>query len=93
MTGLKTLVISMGILIVIGIALVGYGLTRTRHAPEAVAAGSFTSEVQIPHGAKLISVNATADRVVVHFSGTDGDKILLLDPHNGQLAGTVNLVP
>jgi hypothetical protein len=93
MTGLKTLVISMGILILLGIGLVGYGLTRTHRPPEPITAAAFASDLPVPHGAKLVSVNATQDRVVLHFSASDGDKILLLDPHNGQVMGSVNLVP
>ena len=99
MNGLKTLVIGMGLLIVIGIGLIGYGLSRSGHradsTPTAVSAaapgGYFASELPVPHGAKLTAVTATSDRLVLHFSHPDGDRILLLDAHSGQVTGSVTL--
>jgi hypothetical protein len=101
MTGLKTLVISMGFLIVVGIALVGYGLTRARRSEPPVpiqtgapaALGFFASDVPVPQGSKLAGVSATGDRLVLHFTGADGDKIVVLDAHSGQVTGSVTLVP
>jgi len=97
MAGLKTLVMAMGVLILVGIGLVGYGLTRGKQAAPtsaAAQAGYFNSELPVPHGAKLVSVSATNDRVVLHFNaGDNSDKILLVDAHNGQVTGTVTLLP
>jgi hypothetical protein len=101
MTGLKTLVISMGLLIVIGIGLVGYGLMRSRSAPQSgpesaapAKAGYFASELPVPRGAKLAAVSSTNDRLVLHFVGGEaGERILLLDAHSGQVTGSVTLIP
>jgi hypothetical protein len=101
MTGLKILVISMGFLIVIGIALVGYGLTHSRHAAPSVAetvaakgpAGYFSTELPVPRGGKLEQMAATGDRLVLRFTGGESERILLLDVHSGQLTGSVTLVP
>jgi hypothetical protein len=99
MSGLKTLVVTMGLLIVVGLVLVGYGLTRGRQAPPPpppsaapAAAGYFASDLPVPRGAKLVAVSTAGDRIVLHFAGSDGDKLLLLDAHSGQVTGTVNLV-
>ena len=101
MKALKTLVIGMGVLIVIGIGLVGYGLVHGHPAqpPPAetaltdVKGGYFTSEVPVPRGAKLEQVTAAGDRLVLRFSSPEGEKLVLLDAHTGQLAGTIALTP
>ena len=100
MKALKTLVIAMGLLIVVGIGLVGYGLTRSKqphtlleNAPVEVAGGVFASQVAIPPGTKLDQVTATADRVVLRFSGPTGDALVLVDSHTGKVAGTIALTP
>jgi hypothetical protein len=100
MTGLKSLVICMGLLILAGVALVGYGVSRRppSGAPPPVAQlpgqpAYFAAELPIPRGGRLEQVAATGDRLVLHFSGGEGDRILLLDTHTGQLAGSVTLVP
>ena len=99
MNALKALVIGMGALIVIGIGLVGYGLTRGKKenaplpaVPVAVISGGEVS-LALPRGARLEQMATTQDRIVLRLSGPEGDKLLLLDPHSGQLAGTVALVP
>jgi len=92
MNGLKALVIGMGIMIVVGIGLVGYGLSRTHISASPAASEKFSADLPIPHGAKLVSVNTTQDRVILLFSAADGDKILMLDAHNGQVTGSVSLV-
>jgi len=102
MKALKILVISMGLLIVIGIGLVGYGLTRKTPRPEAVAtpgtaeavappAAPFAFQYPAPKGAKLEQVLTAGDRLVLRYSSPDGDRLLFLDTHSGQLAGTILL--
>ncbi len=101
MKALKTLVIGMGLLIVIGIGLVGFGLARGKHPATPVTesgatdikSGFFTSELPVPRGAKLEQVTATGDRLVLRFSSAEGDKLVLLDARSGQLAGTITLIP
>jgi hypothetical protein len=100
MKALKILVTAMGVLIIAGIGLVGYGLSRGKPKPvatpgvEAVAAaGVFATQYPVPKGAKLEQVSAAGDRVVLRFSSAEGDKLVLIDSHTGQLAGTVTLAP
>ncbi len=104
MKGLKTLVIGMGLLIVIGLGLIGYGLSRSKAArndsvattePQQTSAKAayFASDLPLPRGGRVQSVTATSDRVLLHVTGTEGgDRILLLDPHNGQLLGSITLL-
>ena len=104
MNALKALVIGMGLLIVIGIGLVGYGLSRGK--PHAQLPGQppmqqvtiearepFRAKVPVPAGWKLEQVTATGNRLVLRFSTPDGDRLTLLDAETGLPAGTVTLVP
>lgn len=106
MKALKALVIGMGLLIVIGIALVGYGLSRSKPQPGATMADSrtpttlpeakaayFSSELPVPKGGHLEQVTATGDRLVLRFSSPEGERLVLLDARTGQPAGTITLVP
>jgi len=100
MNALKALVIGMGVLIVIGIGLVGYGLMRGKQVsqPQAIAIATtdsapFDVTLMAPHGAKLEQMSTTADRIVLRYTGPEGDKLLLVDAHTGHLAGTLALAP
>jgi hypothetical protein len=102
MKALKALVITMGLLIVVGVGLVGYALVRGKpgSAPAiaenpatGVKGGYFTSELPVPKGARLDQVSAAGDRLVLRFSSPEGEKLVLLDSHTGQLAGTISLIP
>lgn len=99
MNALKGLVAGMGVLIVIGIGLVGYGLMHGKAKPElrpaAIAATGTQIEaaLPLPHGAKLEQVAATGDRLILRLSGPEGDKLLVVDPNTGKLVTTISLVP
>jgi hypothetical protein len=104
MKALKLLVISMGLLIAIGLGFVGYGLSRKTPHPAAATPIPGTAEVSgpitpfalqypVPKGYKLEQVLAAGDRVVLRYSCPDGDRLLFIDSHTGQLAGTILLPP
>jgi len=99
MQALKTLVIAMGLLIVVGIGFVGYGLMRAKNAPQtqqapvSSAAEPFAARVPVPPGARLEQVTAAGDRIVLRFSSAEGEKLVLLDTQTGRPAGTISLVP
>jgi hypothetical protein len=102
MKALKILVISMGLLIVIGLGLVGYALTRKAPRPGAVAtpgtvessvpASVFAIQYPVPKGMRLEQVSVSGDRIILRLSGPEGDKLVLLNSHTGELAGTINLI-
>lgn len=107
MKGLKSLVFGMGLLIVVGLGLVGYGLSRGKTAGldraaeqaapqpqplQSIKTAYFNADLPLPRGCHLQSVSATSDRILLHVSGAEGgDRILLLDPHNGQLLGSISV--
>lgn len=100
MKAIKALVAFMGVLLVAGLALLGYGLyhqaPKLSASSAAVAAhGYFTSEVSVPPGGHLEQMAVAGDRVILRFSGNAGaaEQILVVDPQSGQIAGTITLVP
>lgn len=106
---LKVLVVGMTVLIAVGLALLGWGVSRNAAKPHGVEAhlqavpalptppvasgGYFSAELPLAAGAHLEQMATTADRIILRVSGPDGDHILVLDPLNGHLAGTIALVP
>jgi hypothetical protein len=62
-------------------------------APVTPPGGYFSSELPIPSGSKLEQVTTAGDRIVLRFTGGDGDRLLVVDPHNGQVTGSIALVP
>jgi hypothetical protein len=103
MKSLKALVIGMGLLIVIGLALLGYGLYRNMgHSPSSKAGSSgpgdagrayFSVDLPVAAGNRLEQMAVAGDKVILRFSGSDGEKILVLDPVTGQVTGTIALIP
>ena len=100
MKALKTLVIGMGLLIVFGLCLVGYGLTRSKQQPapqmqevRIETRESFKATVPVSPGMKLEQVTTTGDRIVLRFSTPDGGELVLIDSHTGRTVGTILLTP
>ncbi|MDR3437937.1 hypothetical protein [Telmatospirillum sp.] len=108
MKALKALVIGMGVLIIVGLALVGYGLSNNslRKPPPAVAGGGavplsgepagrayYSVEVPVTAGNHLEQMAVSGDKVLLRFAGSEGDRILVVDPQTGHLSGTISLVP
>ena len=102
MKALKILVISMALLIVVGLGFVGYGVMRKTPHPAATPgtvemaaspAAPFGFQYPTPKGFKLEQVLAAGDRVVLRYSAPDGDRLVFIDSHSGQIAGTILLPP
>ncbi len=106
MKALKALVIFMSLLLAGGLALLGYGVATKLHKPAGgpprpVAsptapqpAGTFgTVAVPLPAGMRVAGMTAAGDRVVLHLTGNGDDRLLVLDPATGAVAGTFILTP
>jgi hypothetical protein len=99
---LKAFVIGMGLLIVIGGALLVWGLAHQWNRSAQVGApptptdtdlGYVAAEVPAPAGMSLTQMTATSDRVLLRFSGPQGDRILVVDPRSGRITGNIAVTP
>ncbi len=53
----------------------------------------YRTELALPAGTRLEQMAATADRVILRLSDATGQRLLVLDPVSGRVAGSVILRP
>ncbi|MBP6769107.1 MAG: hypothetical protein KA171_15115 [Reyranella sp.] len=96
---LKVLVIGMGLLIVVGFVVAVAEIARRISTPNAgrspASDGSrFTERIALPSGARVVSMNAVGDRLVVHVETQGGPaSAYIVDPRSGALLGTIEFPP
>ena len=95
---LKVLVIVMGLLIVAGFVVIAAEIARRMSTPNAgrspAAATSFSERIALPAGARVVSMTAAGDRLVVHVETQGGPSAAyIVDPRSGALLGTVDFPP
>lgn len=96
---LKVLVIGMGLLIVVGFVVAVAEIARRISTPNAGRspasdAGRFTERIALPSGARVVSMNAAGDRLVVHVENQGGPaSAYVVDPRSGALLGTIEFPP
>lgn len=103
MQAIKVLVIGMGVLIVAGLVLLGYGMyskARKPGGPEVAAPAPAapppafgTVPVTLAPGARVEDMAAVGGRLAVRVSEGEASRILLLDPASGAVAGSFVLAP
>jgi len=94
MRALKILVWVMGAMLLAGVAILGATIAGRlpKHGPPAEA---FTAPaIGIPPGARVESMSAGGDRIVLDLVLSDGSReLLIVDPASGRKLGTVPLRP
>jgi len=86
-------VILLGVLLVGGAAVVISTVIARLSAPEAPVTRDFeVSEIAIPEGARLVSVENGDARIVLHVEDKQGMLLILIDPRKGQEKGRVRLI-
>ena len=93
---LKVLVIVMGLLIVAGFVVIAAEIARRMSTPNAGRSptGVFSERIALPPGARVVSMSAIGDRLVVHVETQGGPAAAyVVDPRNGALLGTVEFPP
>lgn len=98
---IKTLVAFMGILLVGGLGLMGYGLMNAKNgvkAKPATAVSAAVAEfgalaVPVPAGARIEQALVVGDRVVLRLAGGGSERLLVLDPAEGKVSGSFVLMP
>jgi hypothetical protein len=90
----------MGLLIVAGFVVIAAEIARRMSTPNAArppasgAASGFAERIALPSGARVVSMNAVGDRLVVHVETQGGPAAAyIVDPRNGALLGTVEFPP
>ena len=105
MKALKGLVAFLGLLLVIGLGVLGYGLATKAHlkgaagstaaAKTTVSSASDFGAVQIPlpAGSRVEQMTTVGDRVVLRITGGGPERVLVLDPALGRVTGSFVLSP
>jgi len=106
MKALKALVIFMTVLMVGGLGLLGWGLVnkvpRGKAANHAATAGAATAadgadfgavDVPLPAGTRVEQMAVAGERVVLRVTGGGAERLIVLDPAQGRVAGSFVLAP
>ncbi len=109
MAALKALVIVMSVLIVAGVAALGYVIMTRMAATEAANKAAaqaaleaanqppptpFNHAMTLPPGTEVQSITAAGDRLVLRIGGPAMQtRLLMIDAAHGTLLGTLDLIP
>ncbi len=98
MRALKIATIAMGVLILLGTAVIvatiirrtisGPSATAPHMQPEAVA---FAATLDEPAGTTIAAVTEARDRLAVQLRGGGPDRVILIDPATGVISGRITL--
>jgi hypothetical protein len=92
MRALKIAVVGMGALIVLGtITLAVLIARRSTTAPEAALSASVSVALDEPEGTRIAAIAALRDRLAVQLQGGGADRVVLIDPLTGTIAGRITL--
>jgi hypothetical protein len=93
MRALKIAVIVMGVLIVAGTMALVVGVARRSSAPVAPMPlpASVTALLDEPAGTRIAGIVAVRDRLAVQLQGGGVDRVVLIDPATGTVAGRISL--
>ncbi len=94
MRALKVAVVVMGVLIVLGTVGLVIGIARRSTTP-SVAVGTWPTSMAAvldePVGTRIAGVAAVRDRLAVQLQGGGVDRVVLIDPATGAVAGRISL--
>lgn len=100
---IKALVAFMGLLLVGGLALLGYGLMNVKNSGKSKPAAAVASSapvaqfgalaVPVPAGARIEQTLVVGERVVLRLGGGGSERLLVLDPAEGKVVGSFVLTP
>ncbi|MBI3444319.1 MAG: hypothetical protein HY055_02890 [Magnetospirillum sp.] len=105
MKAIKGLVLFLGILLVAGLGVLGYGLyskapfkgTSATMVASPLAGTSIAEfgniAVPVPAGTRIEQMSIAGDRVILRLSGGGPERVLVLDPGHGKVAGSFVLTP
>jgi hypothetical protein len=97
MRALKVVTIVMGVMILAGtgvlIAVIAHRVTSHASDGTAISSGPPVSLVlDEPAGTRIAGIAAAGDRLAVQLQGGGADRVVLVDPRSGAVAGRITLV-
>ncbi len=100
MRALKAATIVMGVLILLGTAIVVATIVKrsTQPAPAGSAAmvptaAAFAAALHEPAGTEIRSLAAVGDLLALALHGGGPDRVVLIDPRTGETQGRITLAP
>ncbi len=96
MRALKFVTIAMGVMILAGtgvlVAVIVHRVVTPASVGEPVAsAGALALALDEPPGTRIAGITAVGDRLAMQLQGGGGDRVVLIDPHSGVVAGRIAL--
>lgn len=100
MRALKTIVITLGVVLLGGMGLLIYGLSQNWHrgaeapprpgaaATAPLATGWGRAVLGDAAAGRVSAVTAAGDLLAVHLRGERGDRLVIVDPRTGSVVGT-----
>ena len=95
MRTLKTLVIGMGILIVVGTTIIAVMIARRGGDGDAASgdASITTAQIALPAGARVVETALHGDRIALRIALIGGDqRVIIIDVPTGRRVGAVDLM-
>jgi hypothetical protein len=89
MRALKIATIGMAVLIVLGTTVLIVTIIRRAAAPGVPA--DLATVLDEPAGTRIAGIAAVQDRLAVQLQGGGTDRVVLVDPHSGAVAGRISL--
>jgi hypothetical protein len=90
MRALKVLTVVMGVMILVGTAvLVAVIIHRASSGPAASA--SVALVLNEPAGTRIAGIAAAGDRLALQLQGGGADRVVLVDPRSGVVVGRIML--
>jgi hypothetical protein len=93
MRALKIATSVMGVLIVVGTMVLIIAVARRASMPVSVATmpASIAAVLDEPAGTHIAGIAAVRDRLAVRLEGGGADRVVLIDPATGAVAGRISL--
>lgn len=85
---LKVAVVVMGVMIVVGVATLGYLIVSRAYVAPPNAGELVLDE---PEGTRIMQSSLAGDRLALRMQGGGPDRVILVDTRTGRVAGRVAL--
>ncbi len=88
---LTAVTVAMGVLILLGTAVLVLAIVQRGSSP--VPGAPIALQLNEPPGTRIAGIVAVSDRLAVELQGGGPDRVVLVDPRSGVVAGRIMLRP